>query len=80
MMVRVFLYFNRQFPELHSQSLKILFELFKLKDKLKEYTDQYEINENNFVKEAKAMLSESMTTWNRDNFINLSGLVSASLE
>ena len=80
MMVRIFLYFNRQFPELYPQVLKILFTLFKLKDKLKDFVDQYEININGFVKEAKGILEQSIQEWDRDSFINVSGLISASLE
>ena len=80
MLVRLFLYFNRNFPDLISHVLKVLFALFKLKEKLSDFTTEYEINVSNFVKECKEMLSENMTNWNREKFINLSGLISASLE
>jgi hypothetical protein len=80
MMIRIFLYFNRDFPELNGHVLKILFALFKLKDKLSEYTTEHEINVDNFVREAKHLLSQSIDPWSREKFINLSGMVSASLE
>jgi len=80
MLVRMFLYFNRQFKSLRPYVLKVLYSLFKLKDKLNDYISEYDINTKTFVQEAKAMLVESMETWNREDFINLSGLVSSSLD
>ena len=57
MVVRIFLYFNRNFPELSTHVIKILFGLFQLKEKLGDYVKEYEISINNFVKEAKGMLA-----------------------
>lgn len=57
MLVSLFLYFNRQFPDLTPHILKILFTLFKLKDKLSEFTTEYGINISIFVNESKEMLT-----------------------
>jgi len=80
MMIRLFLYFNRQFPDLTPHVLKILYAVFKLKDKLADLIKEHEININNFVKESREMTQEYMDTWNREKFINLAGLVSAFLD
>ncbi|CAI2384675.1 unnamed protein product [Moneuplotes crassus] len=80
MLVRLFLYFNKEFPDLISHVLKILFALFKLKDKLSDYTNQYEINVENFATQAHGFLKGTIDEWNREKFINYSGLISASLE
>jgi hypothetical protein len=85
MLVRLFLYFNRDFVELVPHCLKIMFALFKFSitydSKINNFVcNLLNLDPKNFVKEAYHFLSESMNTWNREKFINYSGLVSASLD
>ena len=80
MMIRIFLYFNRQFPELTPHVLKIIYSLWKLKEELAKHTEEHEINVHNFVKESREMLKENIDNWNREKFINISGLISAFLD
>ena len=54
--------------------------LLTVKEELAKFTTEHEINVNNFVKETREMLKENIDTWNREKFINISGLISAFLD